>query len=658
MGSTLSFHFANSEDRKLPFLTEEDDGVYAWLAPENGKAYSIDRVSVSRPEAIGQTVTNHRDSLWLFHYSGHAGGDHLLIAEEALRGEGIGHQLAQCPNLTVIMLNGCATRGQVEALLETSQKGKPRVIIATSAEVDDRSAKDFSIRFYEALSKQATISEAFEIAVGEVQQRQDVAIKRGLVLDAEEPQDELNGMEAGIWGLFYLEEQAEVLGARLPGKMIQFEEEIESDFLPNDYFLGPLWEAFKEAHPEIRALDEKGRDLIFSEKVTALYKYLAAPLAECLRKLLVPSGMMGEGEILKGYDKINYDRLGMLLRTYRVASDLVAFTILTQLWEAKQRVPGFAFTSEIRETINHFMTLSREGREVFRYTPFLKQAQSFLVSLQSDLFIAKKEADEDETENAESTDTPLARTQAELTYYHHILRHTREFLSDHDFYDAAIYLEIYNERLKQDARQKGAWTSPELFLLCERAEYHLSKILQKLGLFLKYTMATSKAIEVRKDRSIKQARFNHRLVRLTHITGPYGEVEMSLEDSLLDSKSVVLMERFSSAQSKDEQDPAQLNYLSFSPFILDRNAFEENGELAWIYFFHHYDAAKQSYLFYHLRNPVKDKMLEVKMPAAKREKGRPDRPDRPDRPGRPKSGLKDPYQPVWEQFESFRKIFA
>ena len=125
--------FANSQHDPLPSLQREDDAVYRALMPRAlQQRYLLHRDSYTSIEKIAEYITLVRDHLLLFHYSGHAGRDGLLLDSEAASAGGIRSMLAQCPSLKLVVLNGCSTQGQVTALLEA---GVP-VVIGTSAPVE------------------------------------------------------------------------------------------------------------------------------------------------------------------------------------------------------------------------------------------------------------------------------------------------------------------------------------------------------------------------------------------------------------------------------------------------------------------------------------------------------------------------------------------
>ena len=164
----ICLSFANDRANPLPTLQDEDNNLNRILAPRQLKQhYILIRDSYASITSVTNTIAQSKDQLRIFLYSGHAGMDKLLREGQAANAEGIAYLLGQCPNLQLVFLNGCSTKGQVYNLL---QKGIP-VVIATSAPVEDKKANEFSSRFFQALNDQCSIKEAYELAKGELMAR-------------------------------------------------------------------------------------------------------------------------------------------------------------------------------------------------------------------------------------------------------------------------------------------------------------------------------------------------------------------------------------------------------------------------------------------------------------------------------------------------------
>jgi hypothetical protein len=207
MKETLLFAFANSSSDSLPALEEEYNALSEMLAArKKGDDFHIEALPFAAPDQISRFIGLHREDLVLFHYSGHAGRDLLLLKDQVARSEGIAHLLRQCPRLQVVVLNGCSTRGQVEALMDHVP-----VIISTSAPVQDHIACRFSINLYEALERGDSLRQGFELALGAAKTEKPIHEYRGIVTRS-------SASDEPLWGISYKDEAA--LEFTLPRKKV------------------------------------------------------------------------------------------------------------------------------------------------------------------------------------------------------------------------------------------------------------------------------------------------------------------------------------------------------------------------------------------------------------------------------------------------------
>ena len=161
-------------------------------------AFKMLQDRAATPSSLSRRLTTFRDDLFLFHYSGHAGDDILALEEEAnARSEGVAHLLSQCPNLKLVILNGCCTAGQVQTM---RAHGVKAIIIATNVPVGDSSAFRFSELFYQAFHGGDHIQQAFEQAIGGTKLSQEVEVSR----DPGFPNSVSSNTP--LWGIFRSEE--------------------------------------------------------------------------------------------------------------------------------------------------------------------------------------------------------------------------------------------------------------------------------------------------------------------------------------------------------------------------------------------------------------------------------------------------------------------
>ena len=243
----LFLNFANSRAAPLPTLQEEDDNIYRLLTPRALRQhYLLHRESYSSLRKIAEYLVLYREHISVFHFSGHAGRDRLLLKEQTAGAEGIAQLLGQCPNLKLVVLNGCSTQGQVQRLLAA---GVPAVI-ATSAPVEDDKATRFGVRFYQGLSEQLSIEEAFNMASGEIK-----ALDANLQIHRNLAFQNINQTPA-FWGLFHQEGQSEILKQILPSARLA---PMPTDYRPNEKLIDALWDALSDYSEVIEMLQMKAK---------------------------------------------------------------------------------------------------------------------------------------------------------------------------------------------------------------------------------------------------------------------------------------------------------------------------------------------------------------------------------------------------------------
>jgi hypothetical protein len=158
---TILLAFANDQDAHLDMLKNESHEVYKAIETiKRDEIISIEREESATLEIIADRLITYREDICIFHYSGHASGQHLGLENGQVNSQGIAELIAALPNLQLVVLNGCATYGQVELLFELGVKA----VVATQVAIGDTKAMEFSMKFYQALGKQQTIEEAYHTA--------------------------------------------------------------------------------------------------------------------------------------------------------------------------------------------------------------------------------------------------------------------------------------------------------------------------------------------------------------------------------------------------------------------------------------------------------------------------------------------------------------
>jgi len=547
--NTILLTFANQQSNPLHTLQEEEDALNRLLAPRaKEQHFLLQRDSFISLEKLPGYLTLYRDTLAIFLFSGHAGRDHLFFTDGEGSSEGIAAMLGMCPNLKMVFLNGCSTQGQVNELLA---KGVP-IVIATSAPVDDRKATQFSKHFFEALQQQFSIQAAFDMAKAALQTAHkglDIITHRGVFnLAAEE----------ATWGLFYDEKKEHLLEWKLPIQAPK--QSIQADFTPNQHLIDTLFKALGEHNAYIQQLNQQSTGLSkvsLASKRMAVLNALPAPLAEPLRKLVVPVEQENEG-----YDKVSEARIRQISQAYTTSLELLAFTMLAQLWNAHDDLGGLTMSEQGRKALRHFFGLSKADHELFNLLDLVVTIRGIFNQNNIDFFVQELH-----------TISQLAQ-------------------SDDEFAESLHFLNGLRLQVRQNTLDQSA-----IAYLCFRGETSLTYLYSKLGFMARYRLATIQGIDVQKYRHQQIPSYNHATVVLHDLLGGFDLSEVLLEKPL-DNRSVLLI------------NDQTWEYLNLSPFVIDENAFHKDTDVCKLFFFSHYLKGPQTLFFKYVYKPD-DPMLEI-----------------------------------------------
>ncbi len=525
----LLLAFSNSREHPLETLADEYAALNKTLSPRALRQHFLSwAISHATLDDIAYYLTLFRDRLSLFLFSGHAGRDALFTETGESRAAGIAHLLGQCQGLKVVVLNGCSTAGQVEAL---HNAGVP-LVIATSAPVQDELAARFSARFFQALEAGLTVGDAFEQAIGETLAIRPVQVFRKLAKRDEQPPD------TPVWGLFPNPDKPDAAGWKLPQHSAHA---VHPRFEPNELLVETLYETLAATNPAVKALHDAQADLEErrSDIVYELQKALPAPISEQVRKLLAPSPPGSN----QGWDKVGEMRLQQLALTYQICMEFLVFTFLAQLWEtAFRETENPQLPEALKAELDAFLDQQAAERSRTDYFSLLRNLQNAFQGGNRVFFIPEYE---------------------ELN---------AAFLENDEVKNACFFLETLRRRAETA-------TPAEMPERCERAEKALSDLFARLGFLGRYTLATVRNINVHKYRHLFQTHFEHLIMKWHGAQGHYDK-EYRRQTELMDNRSVVLLRT-------GEEDPGNTRFLSLAPFILDENTFEEvpDTSVSKLYFF-------------------------------------------------------------------------
>ena len=190
--TTIPVFFLAFADAKhyghLPNLSPEYNALFDLLLPlKRARQLDLLREYHSENKTIPKRLTEFKDQIHIFHYSGHADGQHLYFDDQAGHAKGLAELLALQQSLKLVFLNGCKAQAQAEQYIAA---GVPAVLATTTAILDEE-ARYFAESFYRALANRHSIQEAFKAASGALKTASDryhgpaeeIAILRDVVFD-------------------------------------------------------------------------------------------------------------------------------------------------------------------------------------------------------------------------------------------------------------------------------------------------------------------------------------------------------------------------------------------------------------------------------------------------------------------------------------------
>jgi hypothetical protein len=566
----------------------------------------VHKESFATPEDLNRCLAQYRDDLAIFHFSGHADRDRLLLSDEVANSSGIAHQLQYCARngvLKMVVLNGCSTEGQVKGLLEC---GVPAVV-STSAPVKDESARAFSVRFWQLLIRaQATIENAFLEALGPAKTVSNGGIGpvavRGLVTH-----DSENTAEGTA--LWRLDGDPNVLASNpIPYKTLQRPELP----VPNEKLIDTLYNSFYQAgNPDIVELYEREtradnpRPVSKSAKEFAILNSIPFPIGAHLHKLLVLTATNEEG-----YDSYGLKRLTQITQVYQITTEFLGIIMIAEIWEVYIRFPdNFELDRSFKDKLKEYLELTSESREVYDFIPLIQQVREYLDSrarknLHYQLFIDEQNILKD------------------LFLLGDSFRNSCERLRD-------LRKIVFSNHVNTD----------RVVELCVSAEEYLCHFLQPLGFVHRYHLTSVQSIEILKLRHIsKNPIFRHRIIKFMQAMGTNERNYYNI-DRFLDNWGVILLKCEMVARGKFrstiQYDVRVIDYLNLSPFVIDYNSFVDKADLSNIMFYQGENEAEIS--FKRVKDPLKkwDVMSVPKLEVDS-----------------------DNFYPIREQFDAFKKFIA
>jgi hypothetical protein len=448
---TLYLAFANNDKNPLDTLREEDSKVNDIMIERKRRGdFIVHSDQFATTEKVINNLRQFKDDIVLFLYSGHAGRDNLELEDGEANAEGIAALLSRCPNLKLVVLNGCSTSGQVDMLLENNVP----MVIATSAPVNDQRATQFSIIFFEELvQKRQPVKYSFEAAIDSAKVRGNIDSEirsRGIGFPKSKQTDK------PLWGLYHQDNKADLIDSwRLPQKAIELK--------TNQYINNSIEGIYEEYAVALKAQGEesRGQDVIL--------KRLPYSISEPIRKLLAPSDSSGQ----LFFDRPSQARFDILLYAYQNIIAFITYVLLAQLWEQKRRLKNELNTEGVTEILKLWLNKDYQGDTKRSHLSLFYQLIAFFEQNKILFFLTELKEVLSILNNAE----------------------TRESI---DFLEKQV-----SERPKSD-----------MDFLCEKTEEHLALVLYQFGFLIHYGLTSVKEINVLFYQHSEVPDFEHKIVKL------------------------------------------------------------------------------------------------------------------------------------------------
>ena len=591
---------ANSKRAPLPALEKEISTIYTLLNRVDRRKTEINPVRVYDVtiEKLHEEITN-RQNINFFHFSGHAGEMELLFANEiAAHAPGIAGMIGAGNTVRFVFLNGCATQNMVEIFHSLGVK----VVIATTREVMDEVAAKFAVAFYENFSQGVNIKVSFDRARNLVVSNPSIN-KFGNLTGRHIAISDFsqNTHDACRWGIYYPEGSTkEQMDTWESWSIKSFIDRIVDTDLPDDYY--PAVELLKtigsKAIETLKIMQEQKSD-VQNDQINAFVKLdeayrafngapadlndrratnlvnciltmLPKPISDVFRKLYSAAKVTGERPSKSNYREL----IHLQIRFYDITLQFAYFIVLSNFFEIlykydlrKKSGEDYAARELIfkkhHQKIKNILVALETDSKTIRKINYVK-----LIRDTSDIIYDTDEAFVSEYRSPVDEDVIK-----ELDRAHEIIEIKRQFLDDQ-------FIDLLPFHAKD-------------------IESQLNTIYKHIYYILRYKLLVIRNIEAFKVRHRDNKKFFHRLfVVAADGSLKSSSTETSFKDGFTDNYSVILIKGINRI----------VDYLSLSPFIIDKGAITD-GDNANLHMFSHKEDGKM--VFKSIEHPDKDIVLEI-----------------------------------------------
>lgn len=563
------FSFANDRSKSLRLEEEERQLRNILQAAHDQEQIEFISLGNTSLDDIYRSYNRFHNRIALFHYSGHSDESLLYLADKGARAENLAKVIGIQKSLALVFLNGCSNRQQVEELFTNGVK----VVIATSAPIEDNKALIFSKMFYQALVGGKNIKESFDTAAARIKEEDGNLEINYRAIIRREP------IEAAEleWGLYTIEDK--YLDWILPSPVK--EEQVATNFtneveliatdLINKEIVRLGFEGLTKYKEEYRTkwkmYQASPNPILFNELQDYLLKSYPTSLSIQLRDLFNP--------LVRTNGRL---RLVEINEAYLTLLKLLVSICLADLWRARLNPEtlkpneDFFLRPEYKKDLSDFFDLSALGTDNFDY--------GWLLATIRRIF-------------DDNNITPFIEESSILLDC---------FVNYDENYQAYRFLEqeLRSRLVAQNIDQS------EVEDLCFESEKQLGILLRTCGFLSDFQLVTVKDIGVRLPNRVKEPQFVHKSAILR---GDNYRIQEDMDvprTSFTNNNSVLITKDIFGVHDS----------LNLSPFVIDENAYKLKKEKTpKVYFFKgwgdentiHYELAQTLKEFF-----VIDKNIDVR----------------------------------------------
>lgn len=529
--------YANSPDARLEYLATEIEEIQKQLGKRDNQLKIFPVYTATIPK-LRQALAEVKDKTVAFMYSGHAGELQIETAGDALSAIGLANELSQCPNLKLVLINGCSSRGHIPHLIDRQIP----LVIATEAPINDKAATIFSSTFWKEISEDNTVANAFELGLQNAQN-----YRTSPIIKITGPGDEVSRSldtgtaEPGVpWVLRAITpEEAEW---SITDSIKAFEN--APDYQTNQLMTETLYREFAKS-------DEAINDMIdFSAARAEIYAKFPQFITKYIHDLCAPPAPQQDSFQQSGdsFSQPDMRRLKKMSDFFKVLKELIKAITLAEVRELLLRQPktvlpeSLAVLSDQTQPSPYSgMTTSVDGINLLKKTDADDVLVKELLDIDQRILFA---ADQFFTE----TITRIAKA---------------EKLGAPDYE-------------KMHPKQAGQQ--------CELAEARLSELLAQLIFIKDYTFITIKNMIVYKDRTQSFPSYGFALSTYKWTDyrqlDPSDSKEKKPTQSAPDNHCILVIPK----TGDESQELTNLHYLNLSPFLIDNNVLYDKAQIPNISF--------------------------------------------------------------------------